>query len=157
VIAFSFGLFHGLGFASLVSGLDVDRSTQLISLLGRNVGIEIGQATVVLVCFGLLYLLRNTVLYRWVMMIGSGVLTVVALLWMYERIFEADVALGSLSLNNMVEKFTRYPRSVIVIAILTAVAAAFQVYERQNNRLVNEVDLPTIDSDDSDDRELVKV
>ncbi len=157
VIAFSFGLFHGLGFASLVSGLDVDRSTQLISLLGRNVGIEIGQATVILVCFGLLYLLRNTVLYRWVLMLGSGVLTVVALLWMYERIFEADVALGSLTLNNMVEKFTRYPRSVIVIAVLTVVAAAFQVYERQNNRLVSEVDLPTIDSDDSDDRELVEV
>ncbi len=157
VIAFSFGLFHGLGFASLVSGLEVDRGTQLVSLLGRNVGIEIGQATVILVCFGLLYLLRNTVLYRWVMMIGSGVLAVVALLWMYERIFEADVAVGSLTLNNMVEKFTRYPRSVIVIAALTVVAAGIQAYERQNNRLVDKVDLPTIDSTNSDDRELVEV
>ncbi|MFW2380620.1 MAG: HupE/UreJ family protein [Acidimicrobiales bacterium] len=157
VIAFVFGLFHGLGFASLVSGLEVDRSTQLISLLGRNVGIEIGQAVVILVCFPLLYLLRNTVLYRWVMLIGSGVLAVVALLWMYERIFEADVALGSLNLNNMVEKFTRFPRSVFVIALLTLVAAGFQLNERRNNRLVDEVDLPTIDSDRSDDRELVEV
>lgn len=80
VIAFSFGLFHGLGFASLVSAIEVDRNTQLISPLGRNVGIEIGQATVILVCFGLLYLLRNTVVYRWVMMIGSSVLALVALL-----------------------------------------------------------------------------
>lgn len=157
LIAFSFGLFHGLGFASLVSGLDVDRSTQLISLLGRNVGIEIGQAVVILVCFPLLYLLRNTVTYRWILMIGSGTLSVIALLWMYERIFEADVALGSLNLNNMVEKFTRYPRSVVVIAVLTVIAAGFQVYERRNNRLVDEVDLPTIDPDDSDDRELVQV
>ncbi|MGI9610475.1 MAG: HupE/UreJ family protein [Acidimicrobiia bacterium] len=157
VIAFVFGLFHGLGFASLVSGLEVDRSTQLISLLGRNVGIEIGQAVVILVCFPLLYLLRNTVLYRWVMLIGSGALSVIALLWMYERIFEAEVAVGSLNLNNMVEKFTRYPRSVVVIAILTAAAAAFQFYERRNNRLVDEVDLPTLDSSTTDDRELVEV
>lgn len=157
LIAFTFGLFHGLGFASLVSGLEVDRSTQLISLLGRNVGIEIGQAVVILVCFGLLYLLRNTVVYRWVMLIGSSVLAVVALLWMIERIFETEVALGSLTLNNMVEKFTRFPRSVIVIAALTVVAAGIQLYERRNNRLVDEVDLPTIDSVRSEDRELVEV
>ncbi|MEL7158818.1 MAG: HupE/UreJ family protein, partial [Actinomycetota bacterium] len=30
LISFAFGLFHGMGFASLVSGLDVDRSTQLL-------------------------------------------------------------------------------------------------------------------------------
>ena len=157
VIAFAFGLFHGMGFASLVSGIEVDRSTQLVSLLGRNVGIEIGQAVVILVCFTLLYLLRNTVAYRWVMMIGSGVLAVVALLWMYERLFEQEVNLGSFNLNSMVEKFTRYPRSVYVIALLTALAAGYQMYERRNNRLVDTVDLPTLDADDTDERELVEV
>ncbi len=157
VIAFVFGLFHGMGFASLVSGIEVDRNTQLVSLLGRNIGIEIGQAVVILVCFTLLYLLRNTVLYRWVMMIGSAVLTLVALLWMYERLFEQEVGIGSLTLNSMVEKFTRYPRSVYVIAALTVVAAGIQMYERRNDRLVDTVDLPTIDTDDSDERELVEV
>ncbi|MDJ0925720.1 MAG: HupE/UreJ family protein, partial [Acidimicrobiia bacterium] len=43
VLAFVFGLFHGMGFASLVAALDVSRTSQLVSLLGRNVGIEIGQ------------------------------------------------------------------------------------------------------------------
>ncbi|MEZ5226969.1 MAG: HupE/UreJ family protein [Acidimicrobiales bacterium] len=47
-IAFGFGLFHGMGFATLVEGLDVSRKTQLVSLLGRNIGIEIGQTAVVL-------------------------------------------------------------------------------------------------------------
>ncbi|NNE94734.1 MAG: hypothetical protein HKN24_01765, partial [Acidimicrobiales bacterium] len=157
LIAFTFGLFHGMGFASLVSGIEVDRSTQLVSLLGRNVGIEIGQAVVILVCFGLLFLLRNTVLYRWILMVGSTVLTVVALLWMYERLFEQEVALGSLTLNSLVEKFTRFPRSVYVIAVLTVVAAGFQLYERRNNRLVDMVDLPTIDTPPADERELVEV
>ncbi len=152
LIAFSFGLFHGMGFASLVSGLEVSKSTQLISLFGRNVGIEIGQGFVILVCFGLLYLLRNTVAYRWVMMIGSGVLTLVALLWMYERILERDVGV-----NGIVEKFTRFPRSVVAIAALTVVAAGFQMYERKNSRLVDTVDLPTLENSDDDDRELVGV
>lgn len=157
LIAFGFGLFHGMGFASLVSGLEVSQSTQLISLLGRNVGIEIGQAFVILVCFGLLYLLRNTVMYRWVMMIGSGILTLVALLWMYERLFEQEVGVGSFNLNDMVEKFTRFPRSVIAIAVLTAIAAAYQAMERKNDRLVDTVELPTLDDSDDDDRELVGV
>ncbi len=157
LIAFAFGLFHGMGFASLVSGLEVSQSTQLISLLGRNVGIEIGQAFVILVCFGLLYLLRNTVAYRWVMMIGSGVLTLIALLWMYERLFEQEVGIASLTLNDMVEKFTRFPRSVIAIAVLTALAAGYQMMERKNNRLVDTVELPTLDKTDDDDRELVGV
>ena len=157
LIAFAFGLFHGMGFASLVSGLEVSQSTQLVSLLGRNVGIEIGQAFVILVCFGLLYLLRNTVAYRWVMMIGSGILTLVALLWMYERLFEQEVGVGAFNLNEMVEKFTRFPRSVIAIAVLTAIAAGYQMMERKNDRLVDTVELPTLDNTDEDDRELVGV
>ncbi|MDH4280268.1 MAG: HupE/UreJ family protein, partial [Acidimicrobiia bacterium] len=60
LLSFTFGLFHGMGFASLVEGLDVSRSTQLISLLGRNIGIEIGQTVVVLLLFPALYLLRRT-------------------------------------------------------------------------------------------------
>jgi hypothetical protein len=46
---------------------------------------------------------------------------------------------------------------VYVIAALTAVAAAIQFYARRNNRLVDEVDLPTIDSPEPEDRELVEV
>jgi len=47
LIAFAFGLFHGMGFAGLVDGLEVSQSTKLLSLLGRNLGIEIGQTVVV--------------------------------------------------------------------------------------------------------------
>lgn len=76
---------------------------------------------------------------------------------MYERIFEVEVALGSLILNNMVEKFTRFPRSVFVTAAPTVVAAGIQLYERRNNRLVDQVDLPTIDPAQPDERVLVEV
>ncbi len=154
IIAFGFGLFHGMGFASLVSGLEVDRRTQLVSLLGRNVGIEVGQVGVILAVFGLLYLLRNTVLYRWVLTIGSLVMAVVATVWMIERLFETDFGT-----NDLVEVFIRVPRSLYVIAVLTALAGAYQIYERRRNRLVDSVDIPTIDltEEEPDDRALVEV
>ncbi len=139
-IAFGFGLFHGMGFASLVSGLEVSRGTQLISLLGRNVGIEIGQILVILSTFGLLYLLRNTLAYRWVLTAGSAVLSLVALLWMFERIFETDFGT-----NGFVERFVRFPRALYAVAVLTALAAVYQLYERRNDRLVDTVDIPTVE------------
>jgi len=87
LIAFGFGLFHGLGFASLVVDLDVSTSTKLISLAGRNVGIEIGQAVVVLMLFPILYLLRRTVLYRPLFISANVLLAIEALGWFIERVF----------------------------------------------------------------------
>ena len=70
IIALVFGLFHGFGFASLVQELEVSTQTELVSLGGRNIGIEIGQLIVVLLTFPALFLLRVTRLlpasiHRW--------------------------------------------------------------------------------------------
>lgn len=43
-LVFSFGLLHGLGFASSISALGLDARFQWVSLLGFNLGIEAGQA-----------------------------------------------------------------------------------------------------------------
>jgi hypothetical protein len=48
-LAFVFGLVHGLGFANALSGLGTERTTQLASLLGLNLGVELGQIAVVFV------------------------------------------------------------------------------------------------------------
>ena len=47
MIVFGFGLLHGLGFASALSVLDVPKGEFLASLLSFNVGIELGQLTVI--------------------------------------------------------------------------------------------------------------
>jgi hypothetical protein len=47
-MAAGFGLIHGLGFASALQDLHLPRSMLLSSLLGFNVGVEIGQLAVVL-------------------------------------------------------------------------------------------------------------
>ena len=43
VIAFGFGLLHGLGFANVLSGIGIANEQLAMSLLFFNLGIEVGQ------------------------------------------------------------------------------------------------------------------
>ena len=147
LISFVFGLFHGMGFASLVSGLDVSRGTQLVSLLGRNVGIEIGQAAVVLLLFPLLYLLRRTRVFQSLFVGLSLVLTGVALIWMIERLFETD-----LGINQFVDPVFEWPRVFFYIVVLTAAAGLYFVNERKADRLAD-----LAPSNETPDRETIGV
>ncbi len=128
-IAFGFGLFHGMGFATLVEGLDVSRQTQLVSLLGRNIGIEVGQSVVVLLSFSALFLMRRTRYYQPLFMLASAVLAIVALGWMYERLFEVD-----LGINGFVDPFLKFPRVLLPVALGTVVAAGIHQFEVRNGR-----------------------
>ena len=59
------------------------------SLGGFNVGVEIGQETVVLPLITLAFLIRDTRLYRiGVMRIGSWLIVAVATLWLIQRAFD---------------------------------------------------------------------
>jgi hypothetical protein len=60
VIAFIFGLFHGFGFASVLGDLGLSSENLTISLLGFNVGVEIGQLIIIMLIFPVLFLLRKT-------------------------------------------------------------------------------------------------
>jgi len=130
-LSFAFGLFHGMGFASLVSDLDISRSSQLVSLLGRNVGIEIGQVVVILLLFPALYLLRRTPLYQPFLVIASIGLAVLAMLWSTERIFEID-----LGTDSIVEGFASVPAGYIFAAVLTAIAGATFLFFRSQGDLL---------------------
>ncbi len=131
MLAFAFGLFHGMGFASLVSSLDVSRTSQLVSLLGRNVGIEIGQVAVILLLFPALYLLRRTATYASFLTISSIVLSIVALGWMFERVFETD-----LGTDGLVDRFASTPNGYWVAAVLTVVAALVYADEARRGVLI---------------------
>lgn len=48
-IVFACGLLHGLGFASAIADIGLSGSNKLVSLAAFNVGIELGQATIVAV------------------------------------------------------------------------------------------------------------
>ncbi len=88
LVAFSFGLIHGFGFASVLTELGLPPGALALSLLGFNVGVEIGQLCIVAAFLPLAYWLRNTVLYRkGVFWAGSWLTLIIALLWFVERAF----------------------------------------------------------------------
>ncbi len=130
LMAFLFGLFHGLGFATLVDSLDVGRSTQLVSLLGRNVGIELGQVVVILVAFPALYLLRRTSWYQPLLTIGSIVLAVLSVSWMIERVFDTDIGT-----DGIVEGLVQLPRGYAIAALATVVAIGVRTIEDRRQQL----------------------
>ncbi|NNC81438.1 MAG: HupE/UreJ family protein [Acidimicrobiales bacterium] len=135
-LSFAFGLFHGMGFASLVSDLDVSRSSQLVSLLGRNVGIEIGQVVVILVLFPALFLLRRTSAYSPFLIAASVVLAGLATLWSIERVFEVD-----LGTDGIVDGFVSVPRGYVLALIGTFIAAALWVRTRVSGDLLETASL----------------
>ena len=99
VIAFVFGLFHGFGFASVLGEKGLSGDYLAYSLLGFNLGVELGQLAIIVVAFPLLFLVRKLPVYSWFIKLGSALLIVIALYWTVERLFEVDIPVVSLFLN----------------------------------------------------------
>lgn len=94
-IAFLFGLFHGFGFASVLSDIGLGGEHLVLSLLGFNIGVELGQVAIICAIFPFLFLLRKQRIYLSILRYGSLALIAVALLWVFERVFEFNVPIGS--------------------------------------------------------------
>jgi len=89
VVAFAFGLLHGFGFASVLLDLGLPKSALLLSLVGFNVGVEAGQLAIVAAFLPLAYAARRTVAYRRVVLLGgSSLIAAMALVWLFERVFD---------------------------------------------------------------------
>lgn len=95
VIAFGFGLFHGFGFASVLGDIGLSGDYLTLSLLGFNLGVEIGQVTIICAIFPVLYLLRNTATYPKILFYGSVLLILISIYWVIERVFEIDFLLDN--------------------------------------------------------------
>jgi HupE / UreJ protein len=88
-IAFAFGLIHGFGFANVLQALDLPHADLMLSLVGFNVGVELGQLTLVALFLPVAYLLRARPAYpRTVLAGGSVVIATVAAGWLFERSFD---------------------------------------------------------------------
>lgn len=89
VAAFGFGLIHGFGFASVLGDLGLAKEGMIASLVGFNLGVEIGQLAIVIGILPLAWLARGTWFYRRVMMMGgSCLIIVIAMIWLSERLFD---------------------------------------------------------------------
>jgi hydrogenase/urease accessory protein HupE len=87
LVAFGFGLLHGLGFASALAEVGLPRNAVTLSLLGFNLGVELGQVLVVGVVTGLLRLLakKERLLSR-VEWLAVGALVMCSTYWVLTRI-----------------------------------------------------------------------
>jgi hypothetical protein len=91
-VAFVFGLVHGFGFASVLADLGLHGANLVLSLLGFNSGVEIGQLVIVLAVLPLAFLLRHTLIYRHAFMpVGSTAIVLLAGYWLVTRMLGASL------------------------------------------------------------------
>lgn len=89
LVAFGFGLMHGLGFANVLSELGLPRNALALSLVSFNLGVEAGQLAVVAALLPLAYLWRRSWTYpRLILGAGSSCIVAIASLWLIERSFD---------------------------------------------------------------------
>ena len=88
VVVFGFGLIHGMGFASALTGLGLPRNAYVGSLISFNVGVECGQVSIILLCWALVgRWAANRPWYRQRVVIPvSVVIGLIAAYWTVERL-----------------------------------------------------------------------
>ncbi len=85
-LTFGFGLLHGMGFASVLGELGLSEDYQLLSIIAFNLGVELGQLSILCVSLPILIYLRNYNWYqKWLMPSGSILIALIALQWSIER------------------------------------------------------------------------
>ena len=86
VVAFGFGLLHGLGFAGALNDIGVNNDALLFSLLFFNVGIEVGQL-LVLPLFGIIiWLLTRSLFNTTIHQYASYLIGGLGSFWLIERV-----------------------------------------------------------------------
>ncbi|HEY4323858.1 MAG TPA: HupE/UreJ family protein [Mucilaginibacter sp.] len=88
-VVFLFGLVHGMGFASALGHLGLPKNSYLIGLVMFNVGVELGQITIILLAYFLLARwFGDKPYYRKLIVIPlSAIITVIAFYWTIQRLF----------------------------------------------------------------------
>jgi HupE / UreJ protein len=89
VVVFIFGLIHGLGFASDLSELGLPEDKFLLSLLTFNIGVELGQITIILCLWFLIgkWFSKKPWYKKRIVIPVSVLIAGISFYWMIERIF----------------------------------------------------------------------
>ena len=88
-VVFLFGLIHGMGFASALGQLGLPQNSYLTSLLMFNLGVELGQITVILAAWFLLakWFADKPYYRKFIVVPLSVVISAIAAYWVVQRIF----------------------------------------------------------------------
>ena len=92
IVAFVFGLVHGLGFANVLTDLALPKPALAVSLVSFNLGVEAGQLAIVATFLPLAYLSRRSWFYpRLALGAGSLSIAAVASVWLIERSLDIGI------------------------------------------------------------------
>lgn len=91
LIILIFGLFHGFGFASVLAEQSRGGEYLVYSLVGFNIGVELGQLAIILIAFPILFLLSRTKFYHIILVGFSLLLIAISTYWIIERAFGYDM------------------------------------------------------------------
>ena len=87
-IVFAFGLFHGLGFAGVLTELGLPPNQMAVSLISFNVGVELGQLSIIAALWIALFWAFKRDWYEPYIARGASLLiAVMAIWWTIERVF----------------------------------------------------------------------
>lgn len=86
VTVFFFGLFHGLGFAGLLHEIHIPDGKFIPALISFNLGIELGQVSIVALALPFIYLGRKKPWYAQVIKIIAIGISILAVVWFIQRI-----------------------------------------------------------------------
>ena len=88
-MALAFGLVHGFGFASVLRETGLPERALGVSLFSFNLGVEIGQAIIVVIVASALALVRkrDPRLAKRIAMVGSVGVMIAGAYWFFERVF----------------------------------------------------------------------
>ena len=87
LVSFVFGLVHGFGFASAIEPLALPPARLALALLGFNLGVEAGQAFVVMLLLPLLLWMRGRSWEPRVVRAASIGVAAIGLAWLVQRVF----------------------------------------------------------------------
>ncbi len=89
LIVFAFGLIHGLGFSSVLNDLGLPQKEFLNGLISFNIGVELGQLTIILAAWFLcVKWIHEKPWYRkWFVHPLSAIIALTAMYWTIERVF----------------------------------------------------------------------
>jgi len=88
LVVFSFGLLHGLGFAAVLSHYGLPKDNFISLLLAFNIGVELGQLSVLILAFILIKLIfRQSEQSDKIRIPASIIIGCIGLFWFIERVF----------------------------------------------------------------------
>ncbi len=86
VVAFGFGLLHGLGFAGALNDIGINNDDLLFSLLFFNVGIEVGQLLVLPIFGFFIWILSRNIFKKGINQYASYFIGGLGSFWLIERV-----------------------------------------------------------------------